>query len=279
LNEKGNACLIERTKSATGTAISEICLADLNGTVQKSYDTTSITPQGWSSDKMHLVGRRIIAGQGIFSNEALLIDRDLNIITSYNVPREYGELKEFCWDESSGYICFSTSKNELYLVNVNGAESPKLIDRGKIESPKFTAFTQEVSQNKSAYELNERDRKDIAGIIKTWLSPHLEAAKGNHGDFDIRQLWDLLSSDSPIRKKGYSNFSVYVAEGISPLTSFTVDSIDYEGDKVVAKCTCNWAADYYYLEYYPPSTNFTRFIFVREKESWKIYDVEYQQID
>ncbi len=135
LNPGEGRCLIERTELEQGGAISEVCLADLDARVIKNYSSARVRPRGWSAGKGHLIARRTFGGLWETGNEALLVSEDLEIIASYTVPEECGELEDFSWDEESGLLAFTTKKGRLYVADVRSGLPPRLLDSGGVRAP------------------------------------------------------------------------------------------------------------------------------------------------
>ena len=135
--------------------------------------------------------------------------------------------------------------------------------------------------------ITDEDRNNIKALIDSWLSPELlwgeDVTREEFQVPDYKLLWSLLSESSPIKQAenggdAYSAFKIWRKDFV-PLISHNIDSFSIEGNLVVAKCTCTWAAlDNEMLGAYPEHSAKAEFTVIKEGGDWKIYDLWFEHI-
>ena len=229
----------------------ELYLVTESGEVLKDYgyslfsqDTTEIVPERWTSDGESLIGRmKDESGIGA-TNELFLIDEDKEVLGSYSVPEEHGELFSYDWDKSHNRLVYSTIEDKLFLVDTDSHEVLEKIDGGNLRDCRFIRPTGFKTYVQEKPELSDEEEASVRETIRIWV-------EGGSSMSEISFRWNSLTQDSPVR--GYLENDEHYFEGIpqrftmiwgdvggsvwSRLKSCSISSINYDGKEVTIAIT------------------------------------------
>lgn len=229
----------------------ELYLVTASGEVLNDYgyslfsqDTTEVVPERWTADGESLIGRRKKETGIGATNELFLIDEDKEIIESYVVPEEHGEVFSYDWDELRGLLVYSTIENKLLLVDIGSREIITKIDVSNIRDCRLVDSADFKPYVRTKPELSDEEEASIQEIIRIWV-------KGGSSMSEISFRWNSLTYDSPVR--GYFEKDKHYIEGIpqrftmvwadvggsvwNRLKSYSIDSINYDGKEVIVVVT------------------------------------------
>jgi hypothetical protein len=202
-----------------------------------SQDTTEIVPERWTVDGESLIGRRKEESGIGATNELFLIDEDKEILGSYLIPEEHGEIFSYDWDETCNLLAYSTDKNRLFIVDIASHEVVAKIDGGEIGDCRFVNPAEFKPYVQTKPELSNEEEASIRETIRIWV-------EGGSSRSEISFMWNSLTRDSPIR--GYYKDDKHYTEGVplgfsliwgdadgwSPVKSYSIDSISLNGEEV-----------------------------------------------